>query len=396
MYDVAVIGGGPVGSYVAYRLADMGYGVVVLEQKDRLGGRICCTGIISKECVDSFPVDDRVILRWVNSAKLFPPSGGMFRLWREEEQVCIVGRGAFDVALAGRAQGKGAEYLLSSPVRNVEIRGDRVSIEVAGGEGRSNLEARAAVIATGSGSRLVEGLGLGKIGRFVIGAQAEVDTTGVDEVEVYFGQKIAPGFFAWLVPTLPGRALVGLLSQCSPGFYLERLMSSLLAQGKITSADAEISYGSIPLRPLPRTYGDRLLVVGSVAGQVKPTTGGGIYYGLLCAHLAADNLHRALKADSLSARSLANYEQEWKRRIGRELKMGYWVRRFYEHLNDRQVDRLFDIMKSNGVIDALLRADDLSFDWHSEVVAGLLGRGPIAKAIGGTKLLHLWFKWFTL
>ena len=36
MYDVAVIGGGPVGSYVAYKLAEMGHGVVVLEQKPRL------------------------------------------------------------------------------------------------------------------------------------------------------------------------------------------------------------------------------------------------------------------------------------------------------------------------------------------------------------------------
>ena len=36
MYDVAVIGGGPAGSQAAYRLAGMGYGVVVVEQRDRL------------------------------------------------------------------------------------------------------------------------------------------------------------------------------------------------------------------------------------------------------------------------------------------------------------------------------------------------------------------------
>ena len=51
------------------------------------------------------------------------------------------------------------------------------------GEGL-NFEARAVVIATGFGSRLVGGLGLGKIGDFVMGAQAEVETIGVDEVEV--------------------------------------------------------------------------------------------------------------------------------------------------------------------------------------------------------------------
>ena len=51
------------------------------------------------------------------------------------------------------------------------------------GEGL-NFEARAVVIATGFGSRLVGGLGLGKVGDFVMGAQAEVETIGVDEVEV--------------------------------------------------------------------------------------------------------------------------------------------------------------------------------------------------------------------
>ncbi len=125
---------------------------------------------------------------------------------------------------------------------------------------------------------------------------------------------------------------------------------------------------------------------------MKPSTGGGIYYGLLCADLAADNLHRALETDSLSARSLANYEREWKRKIARELKMGYWVRRFYEHLSDRQIDKIFDIMKANGIIDALLKADDLSFDWHGEAMVGLLGRGAIAKVFKVMRLPYLLFK----
>ena len=67
MYDVVVIGGGPVGSYVAYKLAGMGHQVVVLEKKLGLGGHVCCTGIISRECVSSFAIDNNVILRQVIS-----------------------------------------------------------------------------------------------------------------------------------------------------------------------------------------------------------------------------------------------------------------------------------------------------------------------------------------
>ena len=122
-------------------------------------------------------------------------------------------------------------------------------------------------------------------------------------------------------------------------------------------------------------------MVGDAVGQVKPTTGGGIYYGLLCADIAANNLHRALNDDDLSARNLAGYEREWKKKLGRELKIGYWARKFYEHLSDKQVDRIFDIIKSNGVDEALLKKDDLSFDWHGEVILKLLGHRVLSKAI---------------
>jgi len=292
---------------------------------------------------------------------------------------------SFDMAMANRAQGKGAQYVLNSPVRDIEVGDDGVRIEATRQGQRLNLEARAVVIATGFGSRLVGGLGLGKIGDFVMGAQAEVEAIGVDEMEVYFGQEVAPGFFAWLVPTSPPKALVGLALRRSSKFYLRKLMSSLLARRKIASAEAEPCYRAIPLKPLSRTYSQRLVVVGDAAGQVKPTTGGGIYYGLLCADIAANNLHRALKADDLSAKSLASYEREWKKKLERELKICYYARKFYEHLSDKQIDRIFDIIKSRGIDKVLFEKDDLAFDWHGEVILKLLGHKVLSKAIGVMK-----------
>ncbi len=379
-----VIGDGPAGSQVAYQLAGQGHDVVVLGKKEKPGGHVCCTGIISQACASSFAIDEETILGRVRSARVFSPSEKEIKLWRRENQACIINRSSFDMAMASRAQDKGAQYLSGSPARDIKVKDDRVVVEIArNGEGLE-LEARAAVIATGFGTRLVEGLG--KIGDFVIGAQAEVETKGVDEVEVYLGQEIAPGFFAWLVPTSPPMALVGLLSRRNPEFYLKKLLSSLQAQGKITSYQGSPSYRGIPLEPLARTYGKRLLVVGDAAGQVKPTTGGGIHYGLICADIAARNLSRALEKDNLSARSLANYEREWKRKLGRELKICYWGRKLYEHLNDQQIDRIFDIIKTNGIDDTLLKADDLSFDWHGKAILRLVGQKVLAKTLATMKL----------
>ncbi len=386
LHDVVVIGGGPVGSYVAYRLAEMGYGVVVVERKERLSELVCCTGIVGCECINSFNIDDSVILRRANGASLFSPSGKLFSLRREEPQACIIDRPAFNVAMADRARDRGVDYVLNSRVTRVEVGSDGVRVEADCRGGELNFEARAVVIATGFGSILAERLGLGRFGDFVAGAQAEVEVVGVDEVEVYFGQEIAPAFFAWLVPILPQRALVGLLSRRSPGLYLRRLMSSLQTQGKIVSAETKLIYSGIPLKPLARTCGERLMVVGTAAGQVKPTTGGGIYYGLLCAEMAVNNLHRALESNDLSAKSMAGYERDWKKKLGWELKMGYRARRFYEHLSDSQINRIFDIIKSNGIDDVLLKADDLSFDWHSGAILRLVGHGAVSKAIEVMKI----------
>ncbi|MBA7620256.1 hypothetical protein ES703_27602 [subsurface metagenome] len=386
MYDVVVIGGGPVGSYTAYRLAGMGYEVVVLEQHKQLGEQVCCTGIISRECATTFAVDSSVVLRPVNSAHLFSPSGRLIRLRSEEPQASVIDRTTFNRVMASRAQDKGAEYRLDSLATDLEVRDSGVAVKAVCCGERVNLETRVAVIATGFGSKFTDRLGWGKVGDFAIGAQAEVETAGVDEVEVYFGKEIAPGFFAWLVPTSPPRALVGLLARYKPELYLKRLLSSLLNQEKIVSAEVEPIYSGIPLKSLPRTYGERLIAVGNAAGQVKSTTGGGIYFGLLSAEIAANTLHRGLATDKLSAQGLADYEQGWRKKLGRELEIDYYARRFYQRLSDQQIDRIFDIIKLNGIDEALLNAEDLSFDWHSKAVLRLAGHQVLSKALDIMKI----------
>jgi flavin-dependent dehydrogenase len=213
---------------------------------------------------------------------------------------------------------------------------------------------------------------MGRIPDFAMGAQAEVETNGLNETQVYIGREVAPGFFGWLVPVGDGKALVGVMSRRRPGDYLRRLIAALESRGEIVANSPELRFGGIPLRPLPKTYGDRVLVVGDAAGQVKPTSGGGIYYGLLCAGIAADTLHRALENADLSAGMLYSYEREWRRLLGTELLIGYWSRKLFERLSDRALDRMFRTMDSRGIVDTLGASPDLSFDWHSKVILRML------------------------
>ena len=382
MHDVVVIGGGPVGSRAARKLAEYGCDVLVLEKRKRFGGKVCCAGIIGIECINLFGIDNSLIFRRVNSARVFSPSNKLIHLRRQQEQAAIIDRAQLDYYMAEKAKAAGAEYLLDVNARNIEIRDDGVTVEAESNGSRVEYKARAVIIAAGFNSKLVEKAGLGKPGDYVFGAQVEVTAPGIDEIEVYTGGKVTPGFFGWLVPASSQKALVGLMARKAPKQYLEKLVQKLKLEGKITGDTGEICCRGITIKPIARTYGRRLIVVGDAAGQVKPITGGGIYFGLLSADIAAESLKNALEENNLSAKNLAVYQRLWRQKLGKDINTGCRARRIYEKLGDRQIDKIIDITKDGGIIDALLKDESLSFDWHGKAISRVLRRKALAGALG--------------
>jgi len=379
MYDVIVVGAGPSGSYAALRLAQLGYQVIVLEQKEDAGENICCTGIISAECLDTFNLD-AAILREASSARFFVPCGQFIRFERENPPAYIIDRASLDRALKQRAQSGGAEYLFSTRVIDITPESEYVSATVDYRGEQRIFTARIVVLACGLECQLPEKLGLGRITNFAIGAQAEVNTN-INEVEVYFDQELFPGFFGWLVPTSSGKGLAGLLVRESPASYMKGFLQRLHAQGKIASTDIDIKFDTVPLATLSQTSGDRIIVVGDAAGQVKPTSGGGIYFGLLCADIAIECLQKAFQENDFSATELSAYDKQWRARLGRELKAGYRVRRFYQRLSNRRIDHLFKVAQGNGIAELIDEWPDFSFDWHAALVSEVGKHLAIAAAL---------------
>ncbi len=366
-YEVIVVGAGPAGSYAACELASAGHSVAVLEHKSAAGLDICCTGIISAECFEAFGISPETIVRKANSAKFFLPSGKFTRLNSENVKVCIVDRSRFDRAIVNKAQTKGATYFFSTDCTAISIKGNRAIVETTHNNSKQVFYARAVILATGQDLRLHHKLGLGKFKHFAVGAQTEIDAGNLDEVEVYFNQQLAPDFFAWLVPTYPGKALAGLISSSGARLRLQRFLLSSLCKGRLISTNIKIRQKAIPLCVLPQSVGERLLVIGDAAGQVKPTTGGGIYLGNLGAQIASDVLKEALDKDNLSASYLARYQKRWKAKMGREISFGRWMRWVYSKLNDQQIEKLFNTFTSEDMTTALLNSPDFSFDWHSKL-----------------------------
>jgi digeranylgeranylglycerophospholipid reductase len=380
LIDVAIIGGGPIGSRVAFNLAEKGYQVEVFEKRVDIGEKSCCTGIISQECISRYNIPLEIIYRPVNSAKIFSPSGKFFRIYRPDTQASIVNRRAFDYLLANRAKDQGAKYSLASAAEKITTLSDKVIIECAEQGNTRQIEAKAVVLATGFNALLPKHLGFKPPNYFTTGVQAEVETINIEEVEVYLNQNTAPGFFAWLVPISAHKSLAGMMTRQSPGWHLRNWINALASEGKVIHRELAIRYSGIPLKPAERTFGDRLLIVGDAAGQVKPTTGGGIYFGLICADIAADTLHNALNYGDLTSRMLARYEKEWRKILAKELQQGLFARRLYERLNNQQIEFIHSTCKLSGIVELIIKEPDLSFDWHSGLMLKVLKLAINSKA----------------
>jgi digeranylgeranylglycerophospholipid reductase len=376
-YDVAIVGAGPAGSQAAYLLAASGYRVAVFEQKNEAGMGACCTGIISASCLESFSLGPEMVRARVNGASFFSPSGKCLKLHSDGVQVYIVDRASLDMALAKKAQSHGARYFFSSRVTDIAVEHDRVRIEALHRSFPKILTARAILLADGFSPGLSMKMGLGKIKRFAVGAQVEVSARGIEGVEIYFNQQMAPGFFAWLVPTKPGKALAGLLSSSHARVHLEQFLASSFCQGRIMGLESEPRQKPIPMDILPCTCGHRMLVIGDAAGQVKPTTGGGIYFGQIGAGIASRVLTDALESDDLSAARLCRYQKEWRARMGREIALGSRARRAYGRLSNSRIEKIFDILSSDNMAESLLNSPDFSFDWHGKLMLRVLKWGAV-------------------
>jgi len=106
--------------------------------------------------------------------------------------------------------------------------------------------------------------------------------------------------------------------------------------------------------------------VGDAAGQTKPTTGGGIYYGLIGAKATAQTAAMAFKRADFSSNAFRSYEREWRKLLGGEMRSGALFRRLVERLTDEEIDGLFRIVQSDGILAAVTKK--ARFDWHKDIV----------------------------
>jgi digeranylgeranylglycerophospholipid reductase len=143
----------------------------------------------------------------------------------------------------------------------------------------------------------------------------------------------------------------------------------------------------IPLGPIKKTTAERVAVVGDAAAQAKPTSGGGVYTGLVCASHLADTLSLALEEDDLSAPRMQEYHDAWYEEVGRELYVGWRLRKAFMHLSDAQVEELFHLLDDKELLQMVNSLGDI--DYPSRLAKPLLKKAPQLFKFSGAAIASL-------
>lgn len=376
MHDVVVIGGGPSGLNAARRLAEGGLDVVVLERKSEIGTQMICTGILGKDAFQEFDLSKESILRDIQEVKIISPYSTQITYQHPVAFANVVDREKFDKYLADIAESKGVEIKLEHHVLDVCIDNNRIEVLTEINSKHSQkYSAKMAIIATGIDYKLNKRLGLGYPRDFIYGIQTEIEIDNCDLTNILVGNNIANGSFAWLVPSGERVVRVGLMTEKDPIGCFKNLMKKLILSSDQIIGKNHVQFRAIAQGMISKTYGERVLVVGEAAAQVKTTSGGGIYFGLLCSDIASQVLMKRFEEGCFSASALAEYEKLWKKAIQKEILIGYYARKICGKLSDIQIERMFQIAKSDGIIPLIKEKG--SFDWHSELILSLMKTLPL-------------------
>jgi len=380
-YDTVVVGAGPIGGYVAGKIAEKKYNVIIFEKNKQIGTPVKCAGLVSPRVFNFLDIQkEEVIQNTLKGANIHSPSGNILTIGGNRIHAYAIDRTKFDNEIIKKSKEKGAQVFLDSNVLSAQKIGEHIEITTSK---KHEVKTKLVIGADGPYSKIRDRFILPEPKEFLRGIGAEITNTNLNPefVEIFVGEKIAPGFFAWIIPTnnKGTKARVGLcISQNineSPKFYFQNFLKNKNSSKLLENIEI-VKYmgGVIPLGFLKKTYTSNVLVVGDAAAQIKPTSGGGIYTGLLSASHCAKVALEALQKNNFSTQFLKKYHKLWYADIGMELFLGMRFRKIFKNLTDNQMDKYIKKFQNPKITEIISEYGDI--DYPSKLAAPLLKKTP--------------------
>ncbi len=335
MEDVLIIGAGPSGLSCARHLKNYGISAKILEEHQKIGLPIQCSGLVSWNLKKFTEIDESFLERKIYKARIHSPSGFEIEL-KKKKPVFVINRHRFDRYLSKNLE----DIVLGVKVNSLSFKNDSVSVKTNKGEFR----ARMVVGADGPNSVVAK--------HFQVTPQRSMGLmTIVNEnpknnfVELFYDRKETENFL-WKIPR----------KNCVEYGIMGENCKAAQLKSFFNLRECRTSGGLIPIKSAKKTYFDRCLLLGDAAGQVKPWSGGGVVYSLLCSKIAAGVISEAFQENDFSEKTLRKYEIRWKGTIGKQIFIGNLWNKFLDKSNNYILDLFFHSLK-------LIKLDWLDMDF---------------------------------
>jgi len=380
-HDIIVVGAGPIGSTYACNMAEMGYDVALFDMKARIGQPLQCAGLVSTNINTVKDIPSEVILNRIRGANLYSPDNTSITVGKDEDVAYVLDRVYYDKYLFEKAVDAGVTPYISQRVYNVDIENTTVKLE------DKTLNARLIAVACGPTSTTANKMNPEITPQSFTAIQYTINSNNSDTdfVNLKVNKSILPGFI-WDIPVTANTRRVGLFTNTSYGQAEQVLNSTLSGDESIV----EKHVGLIPRYNKKRIIAqNNTILIGDSAGQVKPTTGGGLIVGFNCTQMASTQSHKALEEEDNTY--LQDYQTQYHQRYDKEFKLQQNVQKILEELSEDDFNYMFGQLRSNNVDKMISEYGDM--DTQTPLIKQLVKTGLIFKLapkIGVRRLKNIW------
>ena len=346
--DVLVVGAGPAGSIAAgeAKRAAPELDVVLLERDRVVGLPVRCAEGVGDAGLREFVDPDGApwVARRITRIIFVAPDDTEVPVAEGRTVAWILDRTRFDACLAAGAAAAGVEVRVATEAAGMERDPDgrwRVRVRGPGGN-EETLRARLVIGTDGVEAMVGRWAGLDtRVPARDMESCAQYVLQNVqfdpDAVYLQFGDRIAPGGYAWLFPKGVGIANVGLgiVALRADGRNAREYLDAWIARRYPGSATVGSTVGGVIVNPtIKQTYGDGVLIAGDAAHMVNPLSGAGIVNAMKGGRLAGRAAAAAIRVGDAGARWLSAYHQAWMELLGEDHRTYYRIKQALEGLDD--------------------------------------------------------------
>tara|TARA_B100000459_G_scaffold147496_1_gene117979 strand:+ start:1931 stop:3145 length:1215 start_codon:yes stop_codon:yes gene_type:complete len=368
-WDVIIVGAGPTGGRTATHLASLGHNVLMLEEHTEIGRPFQCAGLVTPKAMQEVGLFDSV-LEEVDGARIHGPSGTLVPVGTDGKlRTYVVCRKKFDQGVVQQGMQAGATLWLDSRPTGAVVKEEGVVLNAESQGEEIELTCKLLIGCDGAHSWTRRHFKMGRPKEMMIGFQAEVLGYHGNPrwLDMYSGSEIAPGFFAWVIPSGFGSHRIGVWStpERLKGRSVEQCYEDLknhpLWKERFANVHEIARFcGPIPSGMVKKTVRDRVLLLGDAAGMAKPTTGGGIGPGFQQISGILSRLSEAIFSDNLSEKSLTKITSKHFKLMKKDQEKARKLRNLLvSDVIDGELDRHFDNFAKPEVLDLINEIGDI-------------------------------------